>query len=101
MGPYVLASALEQQGFTVTVIDWFTYLPNLFEYLEHFISKDTLFIGISTTFLIQQPVKTFARTDVLKNYDSIVIGCSLWLQSPEEMQAWFAIVVLQDRYGTT
>jgi radical SAM superfamily enzyme YgiQ (UPF0313 family) len=101
MGPYVLASALEQSGYTVTVIDWFTYLPNIFEYLENFISKETIFVGVSTTFLIQQPAKTFARTDVLKNYDSVSSSCSLWLQDPIAMQNWFAkLRVLLNKYNT-
>jgi hypothetical protein len=51
MAPYVLATQLEQNNFDTVVIDYFTRIPNFFQYLENFLDSSTLFIGISSTFL--------------------------------------------------
>lgn len=54
-GAYRLATELRSIGLTVQVIDWFNHMaiePGLLELLlERFIGDNTLFVGISTTFL--------------------------------------------------
>lgn len=55
MGPYALASELEKAGFSVVVIDYFTRHPDFFSFLEKFITPQTLFIGVSSTFLAKAP----------------------------------------------
>ena len=55
MGPYILKSWAKQFSYKIKVIDFCNILSEseIFELLVRFISKDTVAIGISTTFMIK------------------------------------------------
>lgn len=63
VGPYALASSLEANGTSVVVIDYISRCANLFQIIESNIDENTLFIGISTTFMTPiSSVVNFSRT---------------------------------------
>lgn len=51
MGPYAIAAQLRKDDISVSIIDFFTRIPNFFEYIQNFITPETRVIGISSTFL--------------------------------------------------
>ncbi len=87
--PYVLATRLRAAGFGVRVIDYFTRHPDFFPYLRGFLGSETLFIGLSSTFLSQGREAHHApisKTDQTRLYHESL----LWHASDEETQAWLA-----------
>lgn len=104
MGPYVLATQLRKAGFSVVVIDYFTRIPHFFEYIEKFIDHDTLFVGLSTTFLSHTPsherFKNQEYRDSLLKYHLYQHGnnreenkikyenTGLWLNDRAELNRW-------------
>lgn len=85
MGPYVLASQLERAGFDVAVIDYFTRIPDFFEYLEQFLDSSTLFVGISSTFLSPAgPDPSGAKFDLRYGHSG------LWLPTGNDLKEWVA-----------
>lgn len=90
IGPYVVASMLEQAGFDVVVIDWFTQQNNFLEFLENFITSETLMVCISTTFLSPTPIDSSRleeRSAVTKRYYT---STSLWCETDNELKTWFS-----------
>ena len=90
IGPYILASQLEELGYDCIVIDYFTNHTNFFEYLEKFLTPETIFVGISTT-MLSQPMKPFVkdfnkllRTEATELY----FGGYLWFNAPDQLNAW-------------
>lgn len=55
LGPYKIANYVRQFGYSAQVIDFVTYWPDnlLYKLTKKFITKDTLVLGISTTFIAQ------------------------------------------------
>lgn len=51
MGPYALSASLRENGFTSLVIDYFQAKTDFLNYLDHFLSPETLIVGLSSTFL--------------------------------------------------
>ena len=51
IGPYSVAHSLEAAGIDTVVVDYFNRKENFFEYLKQLLTKDTLVIGISSTFI--------------------------------------------------
>ena len=51
-GPYKIATELRKSGFTCQVVDFFSYLKmeEIFAVIDRFVDKDTIWVGISTTF---------------------------------------------------
>lgn len=74
IGSYSLATSLEKAGFKVIVIDYFLRHPDFFNYLKEFISNETLFIGVSSTFL-SRPVSWNKLAD--EDYRKILIESTL------------------------
>ena len=68
-GTYRIATELRDNGFTVQVIEYFTQwtTEELKDLVKHFVTKDTLVVGISTTFLLNEIIRT--RTDIQKIKD--------------------------------
>ena len=101
IGAYVIASQLEEAGYSVLVIDWFTKDPNFLNYLENFLTKDTFMVGISTTFLTkikEMDGETESRTTVIRRYES---NESFWFKEVNELQEWLSSLrVLLDKYNT-
>jgi radical SAM superfamily enzyme YgiQ (UPF0313 family) len=97
IGPYVVASELEQNGFDVAVIDYFTRIPDFFSYLENFIGPETLFVGLSTTFLFPPAsVSRVNRSEMNANF----WNPGLWLSTTEELEMWLAqLRALLDKYN--
>ena len=55
IGAYQIASRLRYHGYTVQVIDYFPTIFNsrnnlILNILNHYVSKDTLWVGFSSTF---------------------------------------------------
>lgn len=52
-GAYRIATELRENGFTCQVVDFFTHftLQEIYQIIDKFVDKDTLWVGISTTFL--------------------------------------------------
>lgn len=51
IGPYSVADSLESHGVDTVLIDYFNRKDNFFDYLKQFLTADTVFIGISSTFI--------------------------------------------------
>lgn len=91
MGPYVLASEVNQAGIKSIVIDYFTRLENPHAYLENFLSKDTLAICISSTFLTpffsrREQFQLKNRSAGRSRYDS----GELWIENAAEFSNWIS-----------
>ncbi|MGZ3660306.1 MAG: B12-binding domain-containing radical SAM protein [Bdellovibrionota bacterium] len=84
MAPYALATQLEKNGFDTAVIDYFTRVPDFFRYLENFLGPETLFVGLSSTFLSVQPEERASRD---LNLDVYSMG-ALWFSSGAELECW-------------
>ena len=78
LGPYAVASSVRKQipNYSVKVIDYFTKIPDFFEYLEAFVGDETRYICISTTFL--------QNTNNRRINDF-----NLWFRSHDELSLWF------------
>ncbi|NJO61504.1 MAG: hypothetical protein HC836_25605 [Richelia sp. RM2_1_2] len=90
IGPYVVASQLEEVGYDVAVIDWFTRMPNFFQFLEELLSKKTVMVCISTTFLsaMQQSSNDDTRTDMSARHYNTAI--TYWHKNVNELSNWLA-----------
>lgn len=78
MGPYAVANSIirDRPDWTVDVIDYFTKIPDFHEYIKNFITPDTEYIGISTTFL-NHPMNKRIR------------HFNLWHDNHDECLEWF------------
>lgn len=94
-GPYVIKSALKNAGYKAIVLDWFRFLPDdqFFNYIEKLVSKDTLVIAISTTFLVPSDNhhkigdSSGYNTDVNKSIEAQTLY--LWEDSNNKLTKWF------------
>lgn len=89
LGPYVLASRLEQEGVPTLVVDFFTDLEDPLKYIESFLSPSTKVVGLSSTFLTQASVSSVVkgrsgRSDVRKAINSSY----LWFGEAEDLNQW-------------
>ncbi|NJO60968.1 MAG: radical SAM protein [Richelia sp. RM2_1_2] len=89
IGPYVVASKLEDAGFDVIIIDWFTQQDNLFEFLENFIDNNTFMFCISTTFLSPTPIDSSRAEERSAVTNRYYTSTSLWKTSNAELAEWF------------
>lgn len=89
MGTYALASQLQDAGFRVLVIDYFTQLPNFFTFLEKYLSPDLLFVGMSTTFLAPFATVHNKRANRSVGIDLYYDG-ELWFKEGESLKGWFS-----------
>lgn len=91
LGPYTVSTFLKDYGIEVIIIDYFTRIENFFVYLENFINKDTIFVGISNTFLVPDATRP-ERTDKNPLLRSEVTEFSftgyLWFHTGQEMKKW-------------
>lgn len=78
LGPYAVKQAIENKcpGKKVMVVDYFTKIPNFFEYIKHLIGPETEYIGISTTFLHNTA-------------NARVNDFNLWMTKHEDLVEWF------------
>ena len=78
MGPYAVASSVHENcpDWEVIVIDWFTKIDNFHEYISKFIDEDTIYIGLSTTFLVN-------------TMNPRVQDFNLWFTRHRELLEWF------------
>ena len=81
LGAYVIASVLRDQGYNVLVIDMLTSftIPELKEYLSLIISEETLFVGYSSTFFYDNPIKN--KNGVLIHSDEEFIEINQYIKS--------------------
>lgn len=96
MGAYALASQLQDAGFRVLVIDYFTQHPDFFKFLEPYLSSDLLFVGLSTTFLVPFTTARKVRANRSVGIDLYYNG-ELWLEDGSSLQGWFADLKRQIR----
>lgn len=87
MAPYALAAQLEEVGFDVHVIDYFTRKAEFIKYLEQFVSSETLAIGISSTFLHPSGTKKRNWRTVADDQRRYNEG-ELWCESGAELESW-------------
>lgn len=87
MGAYALAGQLQQAGFQVMVIDYFTQHPDFFNFLEDSLSSNLLFVGIASTFLAP-----FASVDKKRSNRSVGLDLyyhgELWFSDGEDLKIW-------------
>lgn len=78
LGPYSVTQSARNEipNLKIKVIDYFTRVPNFFEYLSHFVSPDTRYICLSTTFI--QNV-----------FNDKVSEFNLWFQTHQDLYEWF------------
>ena len=73
-GPYKIASELRQHGFVVQVIEYFTAWTtrDLKIIIKKFVTQNTLWVGVSTTFLAPRDnsMADYTKLDLLRNRDS-------------------------------
>ena len=73
-GPYKIASELRQHGFVVQVIEYFTAWTtrDLKVIIKKFVTQNTLWVGVSTTFLAPRDnsMADYTKLDLLRNRDS-------------------------------
>ena len=87
IGPHVLAEKARKAGFTCSVIDYFTRLTSLKEILASVIGPETIFFGISGTFLsVSAPSEIIAATHS-NNYSGY-----LWFKEIDELQQFVSEV---------
>lgn len=89
VGPYALASQLNQNGYQSTVIDFFTYKENFLDYLSDFLSEKTLFLGFSSTFL-SVPIPYLTPRHTRKERISSYLTGELQFSEEAEFTQWFA-----------
>lgn len=87
MGPYALAGSLRSADISTTIIDYFTRIPNFFNYLETFLSQDTYVVGISSTFLAP-PRFSFAQLKQRSEGPALFYSGDLWFDHPHELETW-------------
>lgn len=78
LGPYTVASSVRTHfpDMSVVVVDYFTKIPDFFDYIRAFVNEDTKYICISTTFL--------------QNLFNVRVNdFNLWFRSHDETFAWF------------
>ena len=88
-GTYRIATELRNHGYSVQVIEYFTHwsTKELKDIVKYFVTKDTLLVGISTTFLLNEMLRT--RTDIQKikdkygNYNDEGARLSQYLGRPD------------------
>jgi len=63
LGPYRIAQALKDAGYTVQVVEWLSswHRHNLIPVLDKLIRSDTLWVGFSSTFMVSNRQQTSAR----------------------------------------
>lgn len=96
-GPYVIATGLRKAGYQVEVIDWITRCPNLLELIEKRLTRDTIGVCLSTTFLTPDPLDSMSPEEKKATLDQkgrsainvVYRGSPLWFLSPEECAGWF------------
>lgn len=78
LGPYIVASTIRSSNpdIKVKVIDYFTRIPNFFEYLKLFVDDETKYICISTTFL-------------QNTFNARVNDFNLWFRNHSDTVDWF------------
>lgn len=86
IGPYALTSQLCNAGYDAIVIDYFLKHQNFFDYLDAFLDKNTLVVGISSTFLSPP----FEKTDKVLGSDSIkdYFNGHLFFKEGEILEKW-------------
>lgn len=87
MGPYAIASALRSQNIQVSVIDYFTQIPDIVNFLSRLITDDTVAIALSSTFLApftSVKIPRANRTDGLRRY----YKGELWFENGIELKLW-------------
>ncbi len=89
MGTYSLAGQLEQAGYRVLVIDYFTRHPHFFKFIESFLSSDLLFVGISSTFLAPFVSIKTSRPHRSVGVDLYYKG-ELWFEEGEDLKSWLS-----------
>jgi radical SAM superfamily enzyme YgiQ (UPF0313 family) len=101
-GPYVLKSQLLDAGHKTIVLDWFRFKKDnddFFTYFENLIDKNTLCVGITTTFLYPNfqnkklsdssgfsSINTESKVDKLT---AAAYSLYLWEYTNEELYEWF------------
>lgn len=87
IGPYAIATSLRKNNITTTVIDHFTKIRDLKNYLSNFLTSETAVLAVSSTFLAPfSSIKTSKknRTDGLRRYYS----GELCFETGAELKAW-------------
>lgn len=87
IGPYVLATQLREAGFETAIIDYFTSIEDFFNYLEPFLSRDTLVVGISSTFLFPQTPE-FGNVEHRSEGIELYYKGELWFETGRKLQEW-------------
>lgn len=86
IGPYVLASKARRAGFSCAVVDFFTDLANLDSVLESHLGPETLFVGISSSFLSVDEDNPKNITLGVRDY----YGGFLWLETLPDLRSFVA-----------
>jgi hypothetical protein len=101
-GTYVLKSQLIDAGHKTIVLDWFRFKKDndeFFEYFEKLIDKNTVCVGITTTFLYpnfqhkklsdSSGFSTIATETKIDNLTAAAYSLYLWEYSNEALYDWF------------
>lgn len=82
LGAYVIANSLREKGYTCLVIDFFTHMKKekLLGFLEKFIGENTVFVGYSSSLLLNSDSK-FQYLGVGVNYFIEINSCIKKLNS--------------------
>jgi hypothetical protein len=86
IGPYAISAKLRANGLKSIVIDYFLSHPDIFGLLKSLLTKDTLVVGISSTFLSPRGCSELAKNP----YDSVDIynHGELHAKTGDELKRW-------------
>lgn len=87
IGPYAIATALRNENINTVVVDYFTKIENLTNYLSEILTSETVVLAVSSTFLApftSNKIKKNNRTDGLRRYYS----GELFFETGEDLKSW-------------
>lgn len=89
IGPYSVAYSLEKAGFDTVVVDYFNNIKDFFHYFESLLTPDTLFVGISSTFI--SPAynnKLWLSANSLTHSTESYSSSPLMFKNSEDLSLW-------------
>lgn len=90
IGPYRIASELENAGIETFVVDRFYRFADFFDFLRQFLTEDFVGIGLSTTFLTPPSfLQTFDRYSSRAKRSSSYYNTGIISADADKRKAWF------------
>lgn len=93
IGPYSVAHALESAGYDTVVIDYFNRKTDFVEYFKKLLTKDTIFVGISSTFISPAySTKLWYSANALTHSTESYSSTPLMFKDSIDLKNWLAAI---------